>query len=71
MGLLRFFNVLKEGSYAHQGCIHLIKNTFKALLIHHHEYYYKLKQPFSVLIHFVKARLNIQQQLLQSSVSHE
>ncbi len=45
-----FFMFLKELSFAHKGCIYLIKNREKNSNIV--KYYYNLKQQFSILLYF-------------------
>ncbi len=65
---VRFLMFFKEVSYAHRGCIYLIKNTEKNCNIV--QYFYDLKWLFSILIYFkIKlisdSKLNIHQLLLQ------
>ncbi len=40
LGSVRFLIFLKEASYAHQGCIYLIKNAVISNIV---KYYYNLK----------------------------
>ncbi len=66
--------LLKEVSYTPQGCIYLIKKYSKKVILWNN---ITIKNNFSIWIHFkmlfilVMVKLNIQQLLLQLSVSHD
>ncbi len=64
---------LKDISYAHQGCIYVIENTVKLfnceILLQFKKIY--IFNIFENIIFPVLVKLNFQQPLLQSSVSHD
>ncbi len=62
---------LKKICYPHQGCFYLIRNSNKKYHCDNNYYYKNCLICLNRVIHFGMVKLNLQQPLIQSSVSHD